>query len=213
LSDEGDDEDFYRLQPEEEREPSKLPTESISHWLDKAEAEIAAEEPAQAPSTQQLKQDAGKWFKTAMNVVSGLSQKTKSLADSSARTAEAAKIKNIALPQAYAALGRALYQDRRYLDELPQIYGKLDDLVQKIDQLHATGDDPAQPSILERAKRSVRRTADATTSKALSLQMGQHLQQLGNECFQRLGPECAPQELAETIRTLLRRLDELNNKA
>ncbi len=206
-----EEEDGYALQPEEGEGKGPAPT-SAGHLLRKAEAEVAAEQEAQRSSGDLMKESLGGWWNKAKGVAVGWGQGAKTLAEAGSRKAEAATIRTMSLPKAYAALGRAVYETRRHADELAQAYSQLDDLMRQLEQLH-THDTTPPSSLADRAKQSVRRAADAATAKAASVRIGQQLQRLGAECYERFGETCGPPELAATVQGLLSRLKELEEKA
>jgi hypothetical protein len=210
------EEDGYRLQPEEGEvrgpAPSAASVASAAQLLRKAEANVAAEEEAERSSGDRIKENLGGWWQKAKGVAAGWGQGAKTLAEAGSRKAEAATIKTVSLPKAYAALGRAIYEDRRHPDEFPQAYTQLDVLTEQLKQLH-TPDATAGASLLDRAKQSVRRAADAAADKALSVKFGQRLQRLGAECYARLGTECGPPHLTAAVHSLLTRLEELGETA
>lgn len=213
LSDRDDDEDDgYQLQPEETQTRRPEPASaSAAELLRKAEAEAAAQQEEERSSADRMKESVGGWWQRARVAASGLGQGVKTLAEAGSRKAEAATIKTVALPKAYAALGRAVYQDRRYLIEFPVAYRQRDELVQQLER--RTQEVESAPSLLERAKQSVRRAADAATAKSLSVKLKQQLQRLGADCFERFGAASGPPELCAAVQSLLSKLHDLQDAA
>lgn len=215
LSDRDDKEDDeYQLQPEEgeAKGPASAPVSaSAAQLLRKAEGDVAAEHEAERTSADRMKENLGGWWNKATSMAGGLGQGAKGLAEAGSRKAEATKIKSLSLPKAYSALGGAVYEDRRYADEFPQAYSQLDELIQQLAQLEAPNA-TATASLLDRAKQSVRRAADAAAAKALSVKIGQHLQRLGADGYERFGATCGPPELNAAVRGLLNRLRALEDK-
>lgn len=213
-TDHDDDEDGYRLQPEENetRGPQQAPASaSAAQLLDKAEAAAAGEREAERSSADRMKESLGTWWQKAKGVAGGLGQGAKTLAEAGSRTAEAATIRTVSLPKAYAALGRAVYEARRYAADFPQAYTQIDDLMRQLAQLHAQ-EPAAASSLLDRAKQSVRRAADAAAAKTLSVRIGYQLQQLGADCFERFGADSGPPDLLTPVQRLLSKLQQLQEK-
>ena len=213
--DRDEEDDGYRLEPEETQTqgPQQAPASaSAAQVLRKAETDAAAEQEAARSSEDRLKENVGAWWQKAKSLAGGWGQGAKTLAEAGSRKAEAATIRTVSLPKAYAALGRALYEARRYAAEFPQAYSQLDDLMQQFGKLHAQ-DAAATASLLDRAKQSVRRATDAAAAKALSVRIGHQLQRLGADCFERFGADSGPPDLLAPVQTLLSKLQQLEKKA
>ncbi len=210
-----DEEDEYQLQPEEAEAQAPRPapsSASAAQLLRQAEAAAAAEREAERSSADRMKESVGGWWKKAKGVASGWGEGAKTLAEAGSRKAEAASIRTVSLPKAYGALGRAVYEARRYAAEFPEPYRQLDDLMQQMKQLQ-TPEAAAPSSLLDRAKQSVRRAADAATARALSVKTGHQLQRLGRDAFERFGADSGPPDLLAPLQRLLSKLQQLQEGA
>ena len=141
-----------------------------------------------------------------------LGEKAKSAAQAAAAQAEIARLTQIALPSAYAAVGRHVIQSADIRKAFPDAVAVIDTLSAKLELLK-TGAAKRQPSTFaEKAKAVALATKEFAESKAHELRLGQAYADLGRSVFE-AGSFELPAELAGPIKDGLAKVDTLRKTA
>lgn len=101
--------------------------------------------------------------------------------------AERTKLVNLTLPHAYAALGTALYSDRRYASDFPDLYGELDRLSDEQRRLTESKRHASASSLGERAQKIVGSAKDFAVAGTMSFQLQRLVAKLGEAAFVKYG--------------------------
>ena len=141
-----------------------------------------------------------------------LGEKAKSAAQAAAAQAEIARLTQIALPSAYAAVGRHVIQSADIRKAFSDAVAVIDTLLAKLESLK-TGAANRQPSTFaEKAKAVALATKELAESKAHELRLGQAYADLGRSVFE-AGSFELPAELAGPIKDGLAKVDTLRKTA
>jgi hypothetical protein len=192
--------------------------EGMSQWRPAGEAAklfegVTNPEPAPSNTASPPTESATAAFgDKAKAAAKSLGEKAKSAAQAAAAQAEIARLTQIALPSAYAAVGRHVIQSADIRKAFPDAVAVIDTLLAKLESLK-TGAANRQPSTFaEKAKAVALATKELAESKAHELRLGQAYADLGKSVFE-AGSFELPAELAGPIKDGLVRVDTLRKTA
>ncbi len=139
-----------------------------------------------------------------------LAAKTGAAAKLTVRQTERLRLANMTLPSAYLALGREIRSEDRFRDDLADLHDQLDAISQRMSTLRQTPNDDGEfSSLLEGAKKVVRRVAVTPQIEALALKARGLLQDLGRDGFAKHGASSGSQELVSRVDKAEKRLTAL----
>jgi hypothetical protein len=149
-----------------------------------------------------------------LGTLSSLGHAAKTAAVVAAKEAERAKINNVDLPKAYAALGRDVHGRGAYQEEFSDLYGKIDDLLARLRNLE--GDSSKQPNppttFADKAKAAAVATKQKAEVQAMRLQLSRLMSKLGEAVYQRHGNAAGSSETTGPIASLLSRASTLGGE-
>jgi len=138
-----------------------------------------------------------------------LLDKVKAGARTAAAKAEIASITNFTLPNAYAALGKQLWQSAEMRGVYPRQSTEIEDVNGKIERLKASAGERKPTSFADKAKAIALAAKELAEVKALELQLRQAFIALGKVAYESGLPQGVPPELVEPIRAGVSKLKQL----
>lgn len=147
-----------------------------------------------------------------LGTLSSLGHAAKTAAVVAAKEAERAKINNVDLPKAYAALGRDVHGRGAYREEFSGIYHQIDDLLARLRNLE--GEPPKQSNspatFADKAKAAAVATKQKAEVQAMRLQLSRLMNKLGEAAYERHGTAAGSPETTGPIASLLSRASTLD---
>ena len=169
----------------------------------------------EAPNEQETLLDKSKGF------ASQFAATAKSAALLTAKQTERAKIQNVSLPQAFAALGKHVYSADSHREDFDDLFGELDALYAKVEELETrVKSRPSGENMTDKAKAVAASAKDKAEAQSQRPQIARVRMKLGKAAHEKHGNACGPEDLLEPIEQLLARrevldaeIDELANES
>lgn len=147
-----------------------------------------------------------------LGTLSSLGRAAQTAAVVAAKKTERAKITNIDLPKAYAALGRDVHGRGAYREEFADLYHQINDALARLRNLE--GDSSKQPNLpatlADKAKAAAVATKQKAEAQAIGLQLSRLMSKLGEAVYQRHGNAAGSPETTGPIANLLSRTSTLD---
>lgn len=145
--------------------------------------------------------------------VTALGASAKAGGELALKQAEKTKIQNLSLPQAYATLGKAAYEQGTQHPDSATLFAAISDLCQQLAAVRSADTALSQTATLsERAINLGKQAKAAVDIKSLELKLQQQYTQLGTLTYQRVDLPNHEHANAEGIRKLLDREKELSEQ-
>lgn len=166
-----------------------------------------------APAATHETTEADTAFGRARSLVSRLGSAAKSAAIITAKQAEQAKIQNVSLPSAYAALGREVYAAGSLRDELNDLFKEIDELEIKIIDIEGRSKTrPQGEGFTEKAKSVGAAASDKAEAQAQRLRLSRLMAKLGQAAHELHGTGCGSSEVVGGVEKLLNRTKQLQSE-
>lgn len=128
-----------------------------------------------------------------------------------ARQTERTKLAKVELPAAFRALGKDVFETRRFDSEFPQHFQRLDALSGDLAAIQARAAEAPSPSTLaEKAKHAAKTAKVTAEAKSVELKLVTAYTELGKLAFQSHGAASGPETLIRPVQDALARLESLD---
>ncbi|MBI1901427.1 MAG: DUF4339 domain-containing protein, partial [Planctomycetia bacterium] len=124
----------------------------------------------------------------------GAISRTRNAARLAALEVRRTKLRKVALPALYLALGRHVRREKLFREELSDLHSRLDALAQKLVDLRGAGESAGDEfsSLADRAGQAAHRVAAAVQSEIVSGKARRCLRELGRSAYDRFGDASGP---------------------
>ena len=128
--------------------------------------------------------------------------------------AERTALVTLTLPQAYAALGKAVYPGRQFHADFPELYAEMDRLSEEQSRLSESQGHAASSSgsLAGRAQQMLSNAKDAATATTLSVQVQRAATKLGEAVFGKHGGSSGDPAIVKPIADHVARLSRLDSE-
>ncbi len=135
---------------------------------------------------------------------------SKAAAQLAVKRAERARIGQFTLPNAYGALGEAVHNSQKYRREFPDLYAKIDEMLQSIKALKQVEGGQANQTLSDGAKTAAKRFRNSVAAKALTSKVADQMRSLGEAAYKRDGQSSGPAAQTSAIGAHRSRLAQLD---
>lgn len=128
-----------------------------------------------------------------------------------AKQTERAKVAKVTLPAAFRALGKEIFEARRFESEFPQHFQRLDSLKSELEAIQSRAAESPSPSTFTGKAKGAAKTAKVTAqTKSVELKVASAYTDLGKQTFHSHAEASGPEAVVRPVMDALARLESLD---